>query len=183
VQNLAASKAELPPQTISFAAEASWNTGKWPILEQFLNSDPGSKSQNFNVGIGRALSALRRQDESTFQHTISGLRVDITRGLSVSATASLAAVHPQTIKLHALYELEMISGMTKSNLEPNSLIDILDRRLDVLGAFTEGKQYLLGLRRAAMSLSKLVTYSRIPPAIQLTKADWTSRNIILLPLG
>jgi serine/threonine-protein kinase ATR len=153
-QNLAASKAELPPQTLSFAAEASWNTGKWHVLEQFLDSEPGSKSQDFNVGVGRALSAMRRQDKIGFQQTISDLRVGITRGLSVSATSSLAAVYPQTIKLHALYELDMISGMAESRPEPNTLMDTLDRRLDVLGAFTEGKLYLLGLRRAAMGLSK-----------------------------
>jgi serine/threonine-protein kinase ATR len=183
VQNLAASKAEMPPQTLSFAAEASWNTGKWAILEQFLHSESGSKSQDFNVGIGRALTALRRQDESGFHQTISSLRMDTTRGLSVSATASLAAVHPQTIKLHALYELEMISGLGKSNLEPNSLLDTLDRRLNVLGAFTEGKQYLLGLRRAAMGLSKSVMNTSCPPATLLTKVDLTLRSITLLPLG
>jgi serine/threonine-protein kinase ATR len=101
---------------------------------------------------------MQQRDEDAFQRSISGLRVDITRGLSVSATASLAAAHPQTIKLHALYELEMISGMSTSNLDPNNLIETLDRRLDVLGAFTEGKQYLLGLRRAAMGLSKSVVW-------------------------
>jgi serine/threonine-protein kinase ATR len=159
VQNLAASKAELPPQTLSFAAEASWNTGKWHVLEQFLSSGPGTKSQDFNVGVGRALLAMRKKDERTFQQNISSLRIDITRGLSVSATASLAAAHPQTIKLHALYELEMVSGMAMSNLDPNILMDTLDRRLDVLGAYTEGKQYLLGLRRAAMGLSKLVSHT------------------------
>jgi serine/threonine-protein kinase ATR len=149
---------ELPPQTLSFAAEACWNTGKWQILDQFLKSGPGAKSQDFNVGIGRALSAMQWQDKDIFHQTISGLRIDITRGLSVSTTASLAAAHPQIIKLHALYELELISGMAKLNLEPNVLMDTLDRRLDILGAYTEGKQYLLGLRRAAMGLSKLVSW-------------------------
>ncbi|KAF2431255.1 hypothetical protein EJ08DRAFT_649062 [Tothia fuscella] len=155
VQNLAGTLIELPSQTIAFAAEASWTTGKWHMLEQFLTTDHASKSQDFNIGVGKALLALRCQDQTSFQQTISTLRSDVTRGLSLSATASLAAAHPHTIKLHALYELEMISGLSNPKAEPEVLMETLDRRLDVLGAFTDSKQYLLGLRRAAMGLSKL----------------------------
>jgi serine/threonine-protein kinase ATR len=37
------------------------------------------------------------------------------------------------------------------------VIENLDRRLDIIGAYTSDKQYLLGLRRATMSLSRYVT--------------------------
>jgi len=36
------------------------------------------------------------------------------------------------------------------------ILENLDRRLDIIGAYTSDKQYLLGLRRAAMSLSRYV---------------------------
>lgn len=154
MQSLASSKAELPPQTIAYAAEASWNTGKWHVLEQFLTSESSSQSQDFDIGVGNALLALRRQDQTCFRQTISNLRTNVISGFSLSATASFAGAHPHTIKLHALYELETISGMGNEKIEPELLMESLERRLDVLGAFTDSKQYLLGLRRAAMSLSK-----------------------------
>lgn len=154
IQNLLGSRAELPPQTLALAAEASWTTGRWNILEQFLESEPCLSSQDFNVGIGKALLALKRQDQVTFNQTVSTLRGNVTGSLSVSATSSLAAAQPHTIKLHALYELELISGMGNMKLEPNVVMDTLDRRLGILGAFTDNQQYLLGLRRAVMSLSR-----------------------------
>jgi serine/threonine-protein kinase ATR len=37
-----------------------------------------------------------------------------------------------------------------------SILEILERRLEVIGAYTSEKQYLLGVRRATMSLSRWV---------------------------
>jgi len=75
--------------------------------------------------------------------------------LTPTATASLYAAHEHIVKLHTLYELEAISGL--SSFTPCDREDILlnlDRRLDILGAYISDKQYLLGVRRAAMQLSR-----------------------------
>jgi serine/threonine-protein kinase ATR len=110
-------------------------------------------SQDFNVEVGKIFMALKGKDTAAFESLLSDLRVKVARGMSTSSTASLSTAHPLTIKLHALYEIERISAVANPTLSSSSLVDVLNKRLDILGAFTCDKQYLLGVRRAAMQLS------------------------------
>ncbi|KAH4967839.1 hypothetical protein HBI26_107510 [Parastagonospora nodorum] len=149
----------LSNSTLPFAAEAAWSAGKWPQLERILGSSPAPEKisiLDFNVGVGRALLALRHKDSTAFQAIITTLREALAAGLSPSTTSSIQACHDHLVKLHALYELEAVSGMT-STMPPNRevILENLDRRLDIIGAYTSDKQYLLGVRRAAMSLSRI----------------------------
>ena len=110
---------------------------------------------DFNVGVGKALLALYRTDEAEFRTIIAALRGTLSKGLSPSTTNSLQACHDTLVKLHALYEIEAISGvMTPTAPEREVVLENLDRRLDVIGAYTSDKQYLLGIRRATMLVSK-----------------------------
>ena len=109
---------------------------------------------DFNVGVGRALLALRRRKSAEFADIIATLRETLAKGLSPSATASIQACHDYLVKLHALYEIEAVSGMnTHGEPDREVVLENMDRRLDIIGAYTSDKQYLLGVRRAAMSLS------------------------------
>ncbi|KAJ4304960.1 serine/threonine-protein kinase M1 [Kalmusia sp. IMI 367209] len=145
--------------TLPFAAEAAWSTGKWDQLERIL-TEPSrqlpASSSDFNVGVGKALLALRHNKAEEFSQTVNDLRAVLSNGLSASVTASLHNSHEYLVKLHTLYELESISGLS-SHIAPDRevLFENLDRRLDILGAYTSDKQYLLGVRRAAMQLSQL----------------------------
>ena len=59
------------------------------------------------------------------------------------------------LKMHVLTEVELISGVLPDpNMERQALISSLNQRLDVVGAFLSDKQYILGIRRAIMQLSK-----------------------------
>ena len=110
---------------------------------------------NFNVGIGRALLALSEENNSQFSAILNQLRRNTARGLSTTNTTSLQGCHDSLVKFHALAEMEMIGGA--GDMDKNmksSLVSSMDQRLDVLGPFVSDKQYLLGLRRAAMQLSK-----------------------------
>lgn len=110
---------------------------------------------DFNVGVGKALLALYRKDEVEFKTITSALRTALSKSLSPSNTNSLQACHDTLVKLHALYEIEAISGvMTPAISERSVILENLDRRLDVIGAYTSDKQYLLGIRRATMLVSK-----------------------------
>jgi serine/threonine-protein kinase ATR len=83
------------------------------------------------------------------------LRESLARSLSPSSTTSLQACHDTLVKLHALYEIEIISGLSPQGKGDRTVIlENLNRRLDIIGAYTSDKQYLLGLRRATMSLSR-----------------------------
>lgn len=59
------------------------------------------------------------------------------------------------LKFHVLTELEMIAGTAKdASTERTNILESLSRRLEVIGAYLNDKQYLLGIRRAAMQLSR-----------------------------
>jgi serine/threonine-protein kinase ATR len=150
----------LSSSTLPFAAEAAWSAGKWAQLERILGYSPAPEKisiLDFNVGVGRALLALQRKDGPAFNAIVAALREALAGGLTPSTTSSIQACHDHLVKLHALYELEAVSGMN-STMPPNreAILENLDRRLDIIGAYTSDKQYLLGVRRAAMSLSRYV---------------------------
>jgi serine/threonine-protein kinase ATR len=142
---------------LPFATEAAWSAGKWTQLERILVSSKTAKTAflDFNVGVARALLALRGKDIGEFKDIIAMLRESLARSLSPSSTTSLQACHDTLVKLHALYEIETISGLSPQGTGDRTVIlENLNRRLDIIGAYTSDKQYLLGLRRATMSLSR-----------------------------
>ncbi|KAF2633644.1 hypothetical protein BU25DRAFT_381226 [Macroventuria anomochaeta] len=145
--------------TLPFAVEAAWSAGKWTQLERILGASSDQiigATTDFNVGVGKALLALYRKDEAEFTTITAALRGTLSKSLSPSNTNSLQACHDTLVKLHALYEIEAISGvMTPTTPEREVILENLDRRLDVIGAYTSDKQYLLGVRRATMLVSKI----------------------------
>ncbi len=154
------SRKEAESKLLPFAAEASWATGKWTALDKYTSMHAELTTENFNVGIGRALLGLQKRDLETFESTIASLRKRIASSMSITTTSSLSACHDDLLKLHVLTELEMIAGKDiEPGTDPNriSVIDSLNRRLEVIGAYLNDKQYLLGIRRAAMQLSRSIT--------------------------
>ncbi len=141
--------------SLPFAAEASWVTGKWDNLRKCLSSSAGSSQGDFNVGVGQALLALSDGKLNQFSSLLDNLRHNTVRGLSATNTASLQGCHDSMLRFHVLTEIEMISSMQKvDQARKSSLRTSLNLRLDTLGPFLSEKQYILGLRRAVMELSK-----------------------------
>lgn len=111
-------------------------------------------AQDFNVGIGSALSALWQEDPAAFTKTINELRLAVAKSLTANSAASLQSCHDDMLRLHALADVESIAQAgTEARQSSPELLRTLDRRLDVLGGYLADKQYLLGLRRASMELS------------------------------
>ncbi|RDW66710.1 hypothetical protein BP5796_09459 [Coleophoma crateriformis] len=138
---------------LPFATEASWSTARWQTLEKYTSMASIATRDDFNVCVGNALLALHKRDSSSFVATVKTLRERIACSLSPSATSSLSSCHDNMLKLHVLTELEMIAGTDQS--DRSHVLASLDRRLEVIGAYLDDKQYLLGIRRAAMQLSSL----------------------------
>lgn len=110
---------------------------------------------NFNVGVGRALLALSEEGLGESSAVVNRLRQHTVKGLSVTNTSSLQGCHDALLKFHVLTEIEMISGERNVDKpETSSLRTSLNLRLDALGPFLSDKQYILGIRRAVMQLSK-----------------------------
>lgn len=135
-------------------------TGKWSKLRRYLSPSVEAFNEDFNVRIGGALLALSQEDVNKFSASLNKLRQITARGLSTTNTASLQACHEAMLRFHAITEVEAISGVNAADENDKlSLLSTLDKRLELLGAFVSDKQYLLGLRRATMQLSKLVACS------------------------
>lgn len=114
-------------------------------------------SEDFNVRIGNALLALHKKNPDLFQSTVKSIREQISVSLSTATTASFATCHDSMLKLHVLTELEMIAGTDNGGVvDRPKVLESLSRRIEVIGAYLDDKQYLLGIRRAAMQLSRFV---------------------------
>ena len=130
-------------------------TGKWDKLEEYFDKATNSLNANFNIGVSRALLALGKEPRNVFTTYLDDVRRSTAKSLSATNTTSLQACHDVLLRLHALRDIEAI-GSTQG-LDPprkRALAASLDQRLELLGPFISDKQYILGLRRAAMQLSK-----------------------------
>ena len=141
---------------LPFATEASWATGRWAALQRYTNMAPDTSGEDFNISIGRALLELQKRDIAQFTTSIRSLREQIACSLTKTTTPSLSACHNDMLKFHVLTELEMIAGTDSPDLGRDKVLESLNKRLEVVGAYLGDKQYLLGIRRAAMQLSRYV---------------------------
>ncbi|GLI80066.1 serine/threonine-protein kinase M1 [Penicillium ochrochloron] len=140
---------------LPFAVEASWITSRWDKLQGYLELCADNRTGEFNVGIGSALNALREKGTTAFVETINELRLGVAKSLTANSVASLQSCHDDMLRLHALADVEAIvhAGPDESHPPKEFLLRTMNRRLDVLGGYLADKQYLLGLRRAAMELT------------------------------
>ncbi|KAK4200596.1 hypothetical protein QBC40DRAFT_68990 [Triangularia verruculosa] len=141
---------------VPFAVEASWATGRWETLEKYLGFyHTGDVSEIFNLGVGQALLCLKKRDMGRFREHIQVLRDKVAGSMTYSATSSLRACHEAMLRCHVLSDLEMIAtNKSQGGGDNQAIIGTLDRRLEVLGAYVGDKQYLLGVRRAAMEIMR-----------------------------
>lgn len=139
-----------------FAVEAAWATGRWETLQKYLGAhSAGSILEDFNLGIGSALLALRSGQTDNFVRQIEDLKERTASTMSLSATASLQAAHESMLKCHVLADLDIIAGDHQKDVaDQQHTMTLLNRRLELLGAYTSDKQYVLGIRRAAMELMR-----------------------------
>ncbi|KAJ9198046.1 hypothetical protein DTO164E3_5302 [Paecilomyces variotii] len=139
---------------LPFAVEAAWTTSKWDKLDHYLQICVQQNAGNFSIGIGSALSALRQGKKAAFKKIIEQLRYSVARSLTSNSIASLQSCHDSALQLHALTEIESIANIdSDEGVDRSNILEVLDRRLDVLGGYLSDKQYLLGVRRATMELS------------------------------
>lgn len=167
-------------KVLSLVTEAAWSTGNWKELERSLVANGDVHLSDFNTGLGSAMLALREKENEDFAEVVRRMRTMVAKTLSRSTTISLQTCHDQILKLHALYELEAISGLSGVQRKPQALTPILDQRLDVLGSYIPDKQHLLGIKRAVMHLSPMdfadqdVASTWLASARLARKENWTN---------
>ncbi|OLN85738.1 Protein kinase rad3 [Colletotrichum chlorophyti] len=142
---------------VPYAVEAAWATRRWDTLSKYTGRFHGSPLEDFNVSIARLFNALQQgnAEGGTFPQMLQSMREKIASAMTHSATSSLQACHDLRLRCHVLTDLEIIAGtQTPEGEVHQEVLTTLDRRLEVLGAYVSDKQYLLGIRRAAMELSR-----------------------------
>ncbi|KAJ4405694.1 serine/threonine-protein kinase M1 [Neurospora sp. IMI 360204] len=143
-------------KVMPFVLEASWATGRWQIMEKYLRSyTEGDVTDIFNLGIADALLCLKEGDGERFEELLQAMRDKVAGSMTFSATSSFRSCHDVMLKCHVLADLEMIANAEPVEGEGHEpLMKALERRLEVLGAYVSDKQYVLGVRRAAMELMR-----------------------------
>ncbi|PSR90721.1 phosphatidylinositol 3 [Coniella lustricola] len=137
-----------------FAVEAAWATSRWDALQKYLALyNGGNHLEVFELGIGSALLSLKEGHTDEFLRQIQELKEKVACSMSFSATASLQASHDSMLKCHVLADLDIIARSRNQAAEDQQqTMTLLNRRLEVLGAYVNNKQYVLGICRAAMEL-------------------------------
>ena len=139
---------------IPFAIESCWVTGKYDVMKTLVPDD-ALTSSNFNIGLGQVLLALASGEMDLVSSRIADLQMMTAQGLNVTNTSSLQECHGIMMQLHVLVELDAIAKASQDeNFDKAGLLRTLNQRLDILGPFLADKQYICGIRRAAMHLTR-----------------------------
>jgi serine/threonine-protein kinase ATR len=137
-----------------YAVEGAWVTSRWESLDKFIQRFNGDKVQDFNMSIASLLASLTNEQRSKdFTGLLASVRGQIASSMTSSTTTSLQAAHDQLLRCHVLTDLELIVGARDAKAEDRrSTMTLLDARMQVIGAYFNDKQYVLGVQRAAMQL-------------------------------
>jgi len=142
---------------IPFAVEAAWATGRWDALAKYLDifKNSSSSTPDFDVAVGEVFRDLKQADGAKTAAAIKGIREQLAASLGVSETSSLQTCHDIMLRCHVLTDLEMIlSARGDDEMAAGKTMKALTRRLGVVGAYVDEKQYLLSIQRAAMELRR-----------------------------
>lgn len=123
-------------------------------MEKFISKYQGDRTENFNVCVAQALLYLRKGWTKAFLEEMKLLRERVASSMTFTATSSLQACHEPMLKCHVLTDLELIAGINDRDQHPQETLKTLGRRLEVLGSYVNDKQYVLGIRRAAMEATR-----------------------------
>ncbi|KAF4435407.1 putative UVSB PI-3 kinase [Fusarium austroafricanum] len=164
-----------------YAVEAAWTTGRWESLAKFTKRFRGDPIEDFNVSIATLFEKLRAKDKpEELSKTMNDIRVKISSSMNAASTSSLQACHDLLLKSHVLTDLEIIiDTKTGDEVARQRTGALLDRRLEVIGAYMNDKQYLLGIRRAAMELSRPIFTDQDISGLWLSSARLARKSNLL----
>lgn len=143
----------------SLLAEACWSTGRLEDLRDILDGSEEEDSSDFNIGVAKILLAMQQKDLTLATTTINNLRGVVAKNLNSAAVSSLQTCHDTLLRLHIVYEMGVLGGVSQVEATDNILPVLhstLEKRLAVIGSYIADKQYLLGIRRAVMQVSEYV---------------------------
>ncbi|KAJ9633386.1 serine/threonine-protein kinase M1 [Knufia peltigerae] len=136
-----------PEALTPYAMEAAWSTGQWTRLSSYISSLTG---HDFASHLGEIMVSIHENDKMRALGLVDELYGATAAELTPSSIASFQAGHDTLLRLHVLSEVQVIAGSLPE--DHTAVLENLRGRLDILGSNVVDKQYLLGIRRAVMSL-------------------------------
>ena len=142
----------IPEDWTRLGIEVSWLSGNFMTLENWLSKSVGN---TFEANVGNALLALKNRNRHEVQYGLERALENLASDFAVNNITSLAQCRESLVKLHALTDLDGIAVLSLSNDQSNyqDLVGRLNSRLEAIGVDYAARQYLLSLRRSAMSIS------------------------------
>jgi serine/threonine-protein kinase ATR len=138
------------PFVLPYAVESAWVSGRWDRLISYVGL-ANKQSGNFDIGIARLLLSVLDKDRNLFDSLLEEVYRNTAGSLSMNSIGSLQTSHDTMLKLHVLTDLRQISDAREE--DKSEVLVSLQSRLNVLGSYVGDKQYLLGVRRAAMQIT------------------------------
>lgn len=152
-----------PGQLKPYAIEAAWSAGRWKELSRLISHDRG---EDFSSHVGAVLNSMQHGSVET--EGISELfRVTATE-LTPNAISSFQNSHDVMLRLQVVDDIRIITEATPETR--SDTLNILEKRLEVLGSNVHDKQYILGIRRAAMRIRKDIFHDNDIAKVCLTSA-------------
>ncbi|KIX95534.1 uncharacterized protein Z520_08654 [Fonsecaea multimorphosa CBS 102226] len=130
-----------------YALEAAWATSRWDLLSSYIPREVG---HDFASQIAEIMLAVNNKDGARVNQLLSEVYRTTASELNPNSISSFQASHDTLLRLHVLNDMRLIAESPKEDRA--AVLDSLRGRLDVLGSNVADKQYLLGIRRAVMSL-------------------------------
>ncbi|KIV90128.1 hypothetical protein PV10_07469 [Exophiala mesophila] len=137
----------IPTPLAPYAMEAAWGTSRWDRLAACI---PKTGGYDFTSHIAEVMLAVNKHDETTAIQLLEELYRTTTSELTPASIVSFQAGHDTLLRLHVLNDIHLMTASPKEDRV--NVLRNLNARLDVLGSNVADKQYLLGIRRAIMSL-------------------------------
>ncbi|KAK1813304.1 serine/threonine-protein kinase M1 [Friedmanniomyces endolithicus] len=146
------SGADADARILPLAVEAQWMTGDSALLGTRVGDLRPADTQDLNVAVGQMLAAAADGQDESLLEQLRSLRISIAQSMSETGTGSLQSCHDDLMKLHTLYEIQAMTRPDGHDVA--HFMDCADGRLAALGSYNTDKQYVLGMRRAVMRISK-----------------------------
>ncbi|KAG9780233.1 hypothetical protein KCU88_g3816, partial [Aureobasidium melanogenum] len=139
------------PSTVlaPYALEAAWATGQWDRLANYI---PQSGGSDFASHLAELMLAVKANNTEKAKQLFEELYGNAASELTPATISSFQSSHDSLLKLHVLSDVQLVTESDKE--DRMSVLESLRGRLDVLGSNVADKQYVLGIRRALMSLRR-----------------------------
>lgn len=136
---------------LPFAIESAWATAQFQTMSRFINLE---ESEDFNVQLGRHILDLRSENSRQLVGEPSDLWLSSARDLSYNSTASISASCDTMLRMHVSEDLRLMADASADT--KHRVLEVIAKRLDILGTNLIAKHYVLGVQRAIMQLRKEV---------------------------